>query len=121
MSGAYDELEQIFHQPRRLELMAELCGAEDGRSFNALKESCSLSDGNLSRHLQALEKAGAVKIKKSFAGSKPLTTVIATAKGREKFVAYLEALEGALKEAERRAGLVTERKVSLPHGVKVTR
>jgi len=75
MTGPFDELEQIFHQPRRLEIMAEMCGDENGKTFGELKDACDLTDGNLSRHLQALEKANAVKIKKSFSGAKPLTSL----------------------------------------------
>jgi DNA-binding MarR family transcriptional regulator len=99
-------LDDLFHQPRRLDIMAELCGSAAGKSFSELKESLDLTDGNLSRHLQALEKAGAVKIKKGFVGSKPLTTVQVTTKGRERFLDYLATLEEVLKRAAERAGAV---------------
>ena len=122
MTGPYDELEQIFHQPRRLEIMAELCGAKEERSFNELKDSCSLTDGNLSRHLQMLEKAGVVKIKKSFADSKPLTTVSATKKGRESFLAYLSALESVLLETAKRVGAEQgQKRTVLPKSLKALR
>lgn len=97
-------LDELYHQPRRLDIMAELCGSSAGRSFSELKEALDLTDGNLSRHLQALEKGGAVKIKKSFVGSKPLTTVQVTKKGRENFLEYLTSLEEVLKRAAEKAG-----------------
>ena len=108
-----NELNELFHQPRRLELMAELCGAESPRSFSELKQSCNLTDGNLSKHLHALEKAGMVRIKKSFVESKPLTTATVTPKGRENFVSYLSLLEEVLQNAAKQAKILAkERGVS---------
>ena len=98
-SNPYDALERIFHEPHRLAIMSALCGAMDGQAFNDLKSECELTDGNLSRHLKTLENAGAVRIKKSFVGSKPRTTVFASEEGREGFLEYLKALEGVLTRA----------------------
>ncbi len=95
----YDALERIFHEPHRLAIMSALCGSVGGRAFNELKSECELTDGNLSRHIKTLEKAGAVRIKKSFVGSKPRTTVFASEAGRESFLEYLKALEGVLIKA----------------------
>jgi len=92
-------LDELFHQPVRLEIMAELCSSADGKSFTELREKCGLTDGNLSRHLQALAKAGAVKIKKTFLKSRPLTTAVVTTKGRESFLQYLTSLEAVLQDA----------------------
>jgi hypothetical protein len=97
------ELDDLFHQPARLEIMAELCSSAEGRTFLELRERCNLTDGNLSRHLQFLAQAGAVKIKKAFVKMKPVTTASATAKGREGFLRYLEALEEVLHDAAQRA------------------
>lgn len=97
------EIDELFHQPVRLELMAELCSKAEARTFLELREACNLTDGNLSRHLQSLAQAGAVKIHKKFVKLKPLTTVTVTAKGREGFLKYLEALEEVLQGAARRA------------------
>lgn len=77
-----------------------------------LKEKCNLTDGNLSRHLQSLAQAGAVKIKKAFVKAKPLTTVLVTAKGREGFLKYLEALEEVLHDAASRAKSGTKERLS---------
>ena len=96
------ELDELFHQPVRLEIMAELCSSAEGKTFMDLREKCELTDGNLSRHLQSLAHAGAIKIKKSFVKAKPLTTVLVTAKGRESFLKYLATLEGVLEAANAR-------------------
>lgn len=95
----YEGIKSIFHEPNRLAIMSALCNAEDGLTFNELKEECALTDGNLSRHLKALEEARAIRIKKSFVRSKPLTTVSLTDRGREQFLDYLLALEEVLKKA----------------------
>lgn len=100
----YEALERIFHEPSRLAIMSALCAATEGMTFNDLKEECRLTDGNLSRHLKALEEAGAVAIKKAFVGAKPRTTVHLAARGRQSFLDYLAALEEVLKKAARAAG-----------------
>ncbi len=103
MSAPFDALEKIFHEPSRLAIMSELSSTSKGKTFAELKEACALTDGNLSRHLTALEKSGAVKIKKAFIGVKPCTTASLTERGRRDFLQYLEALEIVLKEAAKRA------------------
>jgi DNA-binding transcriptional ArsR family regulator len=95
----FAELKNIFHEPNRLAIMAALCNSVEGLTFNRLKEECGLTDGNLSRHLNALAGAKAVRIKKSFVRGKPLTTVFLSDRGRESFVEYLRALEEVLKKA----------------------
>ena len=92
-------LERIFHEPARLIIMSQLLGAVDGATFTELRDACGLTDGNLSRHLAALERAKAVRIDKSFAGHRPQTTVCLSQQGRDDFMAYLQALEAVLLEA----------------------
>ncbi len=106
----YAALERIFHEPNRLAIMSALCAHADGLTFNELKEDCGLTDGNLNRHLKALEEAKAVKIRKSFEKSRPKTTAILTAAGRESFLQYLRALEEVLHKAA--SALTPERKLA---------
>lgn len=98
----YSGLERIFHEPNRMAIMTALLGTEKPLSFTMLKETCNLTDGNLSRHLTTLESSGSVKIHKTFEGKKPLTTVGLTAKGRENFIEYLDALQAVLEQAEKK-------------------
>ena len=95
----YQALERIFHEPNRLAIMSALGGAVEGLTFNELKQQCNLTDGNLSRHLKALEEATAVRIQKAFVGSRPRTTVYLTDVGRAGFVKYLQTLESVLRHA----------------------
>jgi DNA-binding MarR family transcriptional regulator len=108
----YHDLKQIFHEPNRLAIMSSLCNTEDGCTFNELKEDCNLTDGNLSRHLKALEEQKMIRIKKSFVHGKPQTRVFLTDRGRQKFIDYLQALEEVLKiAAESLAGQEKEAKL----------
>jgi DNA-binding HxlR family transcriptional regulator len=107
-TSALESIESVFHQPRRLDIMSELCGAEGGLSFSDLKVRCGLTDGNLNRHLQALQKSGAIKLKKSFIGVKPHTFVSVTAKGRQRFVDYLGGIEAVLKAAVQKVSVNIE-------------
>ena len=67
--------------------------------FGDLKELCALTDGNLSRHLRILEKAGLVEVWKGFRERRPQTLCHLSPKGRERFVAYLEELENVFRDA----------------------
>ncbi len=94
----YNALKTVFHEPNRLAIMAALSCAVDGLSFNELKQACGLTDGNLSRHLKALEEAQAIRIEKTFVGVKPRTTVFLSEGGRERFLDYVKALEEVLQK-----------------------
>jgi DNA-binding MarR family transcriptional regulator len=93
-------LEKLFHEPNRIAILSALANAdEEGLSFGELRVLCRLTDGNLNRHLAALEEEGIVRVKKAFVDRKPRTTILPTTKGLDRFAAYLAALERVLKEA----------------------
>lgn len=108
----YAGLKRVFHEPNRLAIISELCAATDGLIFNDLKEECGLTFGNLSSHLKTLQEAGIIKIEKTFVKNKPQTTIFLTDAGREQFVAYLQALEEALKKAAQ--AVSSSEEISLP-------
>ena len=95
----YSALNKLFHEPNRLAIVSSLSAAEDGITFNELKQECALTDGNLSRHLRFLHRGRIIRIKKTFVKSKPQTTIFLTDRGRDSFVSYLEALEQVLMKA----------------------
>jgi DNA-binding transcriptional ArsR family regulator len=97
----YEVLERIFHEPSRLAIMSALCTAREGLTFNELKETCRLTDGNLNRHLKVLEEAAAVRIVKTFVGLKPRTTIYLSRKGLDRFTEYLDALAEVLNQARK--------------------
>jgi len=91
-------LDETIHQRTRLAIMATLAGV-DRLDFTELKGELGLTDGNLSTHLTALERAGYARIEKSFQGKKPRTTLSLTDKGREAMKRYLGILQGILDKA----------------------
>lgn len=98
--NCYDELKRVFHEPKRLAIVSELCAAESGLTFNKLKDLCDTSDGNLHRHLKMLEDCGVIKVEKEFVKRKPRTTIYVTGSGADQFVQYLDALARVLKQAK---------------------
>ncbi len=104
-------LERIFHEPNRMAILSALCAAGEALTFTELKSLSGLTDGNLSRHLKALDEAGVIRIRKFFVGVKPRTTVALTDKGLKRFDEYLCALSDVLRKA-RQAVATDRRKVA---------
>ncbi len=87
------EVDRIIHEPARLRLMMALSGAE-AADFNFLLSISSLTKGNLSSHLDRLERAGYIAVAKSFRGKLPHTEYRITAAGRASLAQYWKALDG---------------------------
>src|SRR5947209_15266027 len=96
---AYDGLDRIIHEKARLGIIASLATHPGGLLFNDLKELCSLTDGNLSRHLQILSEASLVRIWKGFKDNRPQTLVQLSDEGRRRFVEYINVLENVVTDA----------------------
>ena len=92
-----------MHEKARLGILASLAANADGVLFNDLKQLCSLTDGNLSRHLGVLHEAGLVEIWKGNSGSRPQTMYRLTALGRERFAEYISVLEQVVADAQSQA------------------
>jgi len=104
----FASLSRVMHEPNRLALVSALAAAVDGLSFGELKEACALTDGNLNRHLKALEDEGIIaQRRETQRGGRPQTTVTLTSAGRRKFVKYLENLEEVLAQAAASVGGAT--------------
>lgn len=96
---AFDGLDRVLHEKARLGILTSLLAHRDGLVFNELKELCSLTDGNLSRHLSTLQEDALVEIWKGMKGRRPQTLVRLTTTGRERFLGYLSLLEGIVNGA----------------------
>ena len=92
-------LDRVIHEKARLGILASLAAHEAGLVFNDLKQLCSLTDGNLSRHLGVLSDAGLVKTRKTNRGPRTQTTYRLTSSGRRRFVDYINVLESVVSEA----------------------
>ena len=107
---AYEGLDRVFHERARLGVLTALMTHRKGLTWNELKTMCSLTDGNLSRHLGILEQDGLVVQDKGENRNRPQTVVKVTAEGRRRFMSYLKTLEQVVKDA---AAESTGRKPSL--------
>jgi len=96
---AYDGLDRVIHEKARLGIATSLATHPQGLLFNDLKDLCSLTDGNLSRHLQILSEAGLVQIWKSFKNHRPQTLVQLTAAGQRRLLEYIAELENVVTDA----------------------
>jgi len=98
-SDGYNLIDETIHQRTRLAIMATLAAVES-LEFNELKARLGLTDGNLSTHLASLERAGYVKVTKSFRGRKPLTSIAQTPKGKKALTNYVNLLEAILNKTK---------------------
>lgn len=88
----------LIHQPVRLKIMAALntLATDQWLEFVSLRSIVDTTDGNLGAHLNTLETAEYVRIKKDFAGKKPRTRVCLSTKGRVAFGQYVAELHAIL-------------------------
>lgn len=99
---AYDGLDRAIHEKARLGILTSLAAHPEGLAFNDLKELCSLTDGNLNRHLAVLEEAKLVTAERASGAGRPQTVVAMTRGGRRRFQEYLNVLEQVLADAATR-------------------
>ncbi len=100
---AYEGLDRVIHERARLSVLTSLVTTPKGLTFNELKQLCSLTDGNLSRHLSVLEKDEMVEIVKGHDRNRPQTICRITASGRTRYMEYLTTLEQVVKDAAKGA------------------
>lgn len=96
---AYEGLDRVIHERARLSVLTSLITNPKGLTFNELKQLCSLTDGNLSRHLAVLEKSKLVQILKGHDRNRPQTICRITPHGRKRYLDYLETLESVVRDA----------------------
>ena len=92
-------INEVIHQPVRLRIMAVLATLppEMQVTFNSLKDTLELTDGNLGAHLHTLEDAGYIRITKAFVRNKPQTYIEITDEGRQAFAEHSAALREILE------------------------
>lgn len=90
--STFKPLDPLLHSQLRLAVMSLLIGLDEAE-FTFLKEKTESTAGNLSVQLDKLEKAGYIKIEKSFRDKRPLTTCSITAVGVKAFEDYVENLK----------------------------
>ena len=96
---AYEGLDRVIHERARLSIVTSLATNPKGLTFNDLKRLCTLTDGNLSRHLSVLEKGKVIEIVKGHDHNRPLTICRITPSGRKRYLEYLSTLEQVIRDA----------------------
>ena len=96
---AYEGLDRVLHEKARLGILTALVARTTGVTFVDLKRLCSLTDGNLARHLQTLQDAGMVEVEKARDGRRSVTFINLSDDGRAQFVDYLGELERVIRDA----------------------
>jgi DNA-binding MarR family transcriptional regulator len=97
-----DDLDPVIHQPTRLKIMAALAGLETGLKvdFGFVQDLLSLTEGNLSIHLQKLEKGKLIRTAKEFVNRRPKTWIWITPEGRKAFERYVANFEKIIRAAQ---------------------
>ena len=89
------QLDPVIHSRIRLAILSILISVKDA-DFNYLKNTIGTTDGNLSTHLTKLEEKNYIKVAKGYKGKMPHTSCSLTAKGKQAFSKYMEALDNLL-------------------------
>jgi DNA-binding HxlR family transcriptional regulator len=111
-SFAYEGLDRVIHEKARLGILTSLITHPAGLVFNELKDFCGLTDGNLSRHLTALESARLIDVWKGSKDRYPQTLYRLTDDGRRRFLSYIEELEQVVQTAQK--AHASRREISKP-------
>ena len=99
-SVGWVELDPLIHERTRLAILTSLSASLGGSlSFPDLRNTLSLTDGNLMAHLRALDFGKLVELHKTGAGRNSSTSVRLTERGRKAFRSYLGRLEELVRAA----------------------
>lgn len=99
MTHPAQRLDNAVHQRARLGILTVLAGTRQV-DFSLLRDTLGLSDGNLSRNISVLEKAGHVAVKKEFEGRRPRTWISVTPAGRRALADEVSALREIVRAVE---------------------
>lgn len=91
------QLDRVIHEKGRLAIMSMLAASPE-LSFTELRDTLTMTDGNLTSHMRTLQEAGYVSVAKSYQNNRPLTTCTLTAAGKKAFTAYINLLEDIVQQ-----------------------
>jgi DNA-binding MarR family transcriptional regulator len=94
---AFLQLDRVIHEKGRLAIMSMLAATPE-LSFTELRDALSMTDGNLTTHIRALQQEGYIAVAKSYQHKRPLTTCSLTVAGRKAFAAYIDLLEQIVRQ-----------------------
>ncbi len=93
----YLQLDRVIHEKGRLAIMSMLAASPE-LSFTELRDTLTMTDGNLTSHIRALQQEGYITVAKSFQNRRRLTTCSLTTAGRKAFTEYLNLLERIVRQ-----------------------
>ena len=91
------QLDRVIHEKGRLAIMSMLAAAPE-LSFTELRDALTMTDGNLTTHIRALQEGGFVSVAKTYQNRRPLTTCSLTPAGRKAFADYINLLEKIVRQ-----------------------
>ena len=91
------QIDRVIHEKGRLAIMSMLAASSE-LSFTDLRDTLSMTDGNITTHIRTLQEAGYISVTKSFQNNRPLTTCSLTAAGRKAFTQYINFLERIVRQ-----------------------
>lgn len=93
------QLDRVIHEKGRLAIMS-LLAATPQLSFTEMRDTLSMTDGNITAHMRTLQEAGYVSVTKVFQAGRPLTTYSLTAAGKKAFSTYINLLEQIVQQTK---------------------
>ncbi|NHN42379.1 helix-turn-helix domain-containing protein [Halorubellus sp. JP-L1] len=93
------EFDKLVHQPTRLRIFAHLY-ANGEVSFTDLKSELDITEGNLASHIQRMEDADCVSVRKQFVDGSPRTSYRLTDRGEELIEAHVQTLESLIDKLD---------------------
>jgi len=93
----HNSINRVVHEPVRLAILKILTSAKEV-DFNFLLTTLRLTKGNLATHINKLETADFIEVKKEFRGKMPHTSYRITKTGRRQFQKYWENMKGLAPE-----------------------
>ena len=92
-------IDKTIHEPARLMILATLHAVESA-DFLFVERQTGLTRGNLSSHMNKLEKAGYIEITKEFVDRIPRTLLRITPDGRDALLEYTNKMKQVLNRLE---------------------
>ncbi len=97
INQVHNNINRVVHEPVRLAILKILTSAKEV-DFNFLLTTLGVTKGNLATHINKLETAGFIEVKKEFLGKIPHTSYKITRIGRRQFQKYWENLKALAPE-----------------------
>ncbi|MDR1258123.1 MAG: transcriptional regulator [Tannerellaceae bacterium] len=88
----FKDLDQLLHSQQRLAVISLLISVDEA-DFVFLREKTGTTAGNLSVHIDKLNEAGYIEVRKFIDGKRPRTVCRITPAGIDAFESYVQTLQ----------------------------